>query len=78
MAYRSEIERALNEIISDARGQKFQGLAVIHRPTEVAAACSLVSATGTEDSTHTRTDDWTSDGKGDWPCLFDNRDAHED
>ncbi|HET8926011.1 MAG TPA: hypothetical protein VFN26_23705 [Candidatus Acidoferrum sp.] len=30
MAYRSEIERALNEMISDETGMKFQGLAVVH------------------------------------------------
>jgi hypothetical protein len=30
MAYRSEIERALDETISDEAGKKFQGLAVVH------------------------------------------------
>lgn len=30
MAYRSEIERALDEMISDETGKKFQGLAVVH------------------------------------------------
>ena len=30
MAYRSEIERALDEMISDEAGMKFQGLAVVH------------------------------------------------
>ena len=30
MAYRSEIERALNEMISDETGMRFQGLAVVH------------------------------------------------
>jgi hypothetical protein len=30
MAYRSEIERALNEMMSDETGMKFQGLAVLH------------------------------------------------
>ena len=30
MAYRSEIERALDEMISDETGMRFQGLAVIH------------------------------------------------
>src|SRR5882672_3085086 len=30
MAYRTEIERALNEMISDETGKKFQGLAVVH------------------------------------------------
>jgi hypothetical protein len=30
MAYRSEIERALNEMISDEGGMKFQGLGVVH------------------------------------------------
>ena len=29
MAYRSEIERALNEMISDEAGNKFQGIAVV-------------------------------------------------
>src|SRR6266568_6153735 len=30
MAYRTEIERALDEMISDETGKKFQGLAVVH------------------------------------------------
>lgn len=30
MAYRTEIERALNEMISDETGMRFQGLAVVH------------------------------------------------
>jgi energy-coupling factor transporter ATP-binding protein EcfA2 len=30
MAYRSEIERALDEMVSDETGMKFQGLAVLH------------------------------------------------
>lgn len=30
MAYRIEVERALDEMISDETGNRFQGLAVIH------------------------------------------------
>jgi hypothetical protein len=30
MAYRTEIERALDEIISEETGKKFQGIAVVH------------------------------------------------
>ena len=36
MAYRTEIELALDEMISDETGMKFQGVAVIHAQSEMA------------------------------------------
>ena len=34
MAYRTEIERALDEMISEETGEKFQGIAVVHAKQE--------------------------------------------
>jgi hypothetical protein len=45
MAYRTEIERALDEIISEETGKKFQGIAVVHAKLRDSGSREISTAT---------------------------------
>ena len=74
MAYRSEIERALDEMISDETGNKFQGLAVVHAQQKWPrlVACERKWDGGLDAYA---SGELEPDGKGRWPCLLDNGDS---